>query len=279
MPFPTRTLLPLASVSRRFHDLILRIVHHRLLAAASLQDHKLILECFHPSAKLTTPGLLCDYIGTDGLSKGFNDEVDLYKDVDRVGRLGKLAGIYSHFRPVGPDEERRPRRQRHPAGDVPGYPNVSNVFPAASSSNKAEVPSETVSLESHELFSQLCTIANLVKAVPNVGFLLSCITIGEGVIRIWRDWLAERAVLHRSRGESSIGTSSRSAASNAATFEDRERILWLDNGCNVGIRLRVIEREDLGTPILMKLDEDAHVTYSIEYEGMLLDSGFYILSG
>jgi hypothetical protein len=279
MSFPTRTLLPLASVSYHFYDLILRIVHHRLLAAASLQDHKLILECFHPSAKLTTPGLLCDYIGTYELSKGFNDDVDLYKDVDRAGRFGKLAGIYSHFRPVGPDEERRPRRQRHPAGDVPGYSNVSNMFPAVSSSNEAEIPSQIVSLESHELFSQLCTIANLVKAVPNVGFLLSCITIGEGVIRIWRDWLAERAVLPRSKGESSLGTYSRSAATNVASFEDRERILWLDNRCNIGIRLRVIEREDLGTPILMRLDEDAHVAYSIEYEGMLPDSGIYNFPG
>lgn len=187
--------------------------------------------------------------------------------MDRAGRLGKLAGIYSHFRPVGPDQERRPRRQRHPAGDVPGYPNVSNLFPAASSSDEAEIPSQIVSLESHELFSQLCTIANLVKAVPNVGFLLSCITIGEGVIRIWRDWLAERAVLPRSKGKSSPGTYSRSANSNATSFEDRERMLWLDNGCNVGIRLRVIEREDLGTPVLMRLDEDAQVAYSIEYEG------------
>jgi hypothetical protein len=265
--FPTRTLLPLAAVSYRFHDLILRIVHHRLLAAASLQDHKLILECFHPSAKLTTPGLICDYIGTDGLSHGFDGEADLYKGVERAGRLGKLSGIYSHFRPVGPDEDRRPRRQRHPAGDVPGYPNVNNTFPAAAPQNEAEVPSQIVSLESHELFSQLCTIANLVKAVPNVGFLLSCITIGEGVIRIWRDWLAERAVLPRPKGKSSLGTPSMSAASEASSFDERERILWLDNGYNVGIRLRVIEREDLGTPILMRLDEDPHVAYSIEFEG------------
>jgi hypothetical protein len=267
MRFPTRTLLPLAVVSYRFHDLILRIVHHRLLTAASLQDYKLILECFHPSAKLTTPGIICDYIGTDGLSHGFDSELDLYRGVDRAGRLGKLSGIYSHFRPVGPDEDRRPRRQRHPAGDVPGNPNVSSTFPGTSTRNETDVPSQIVSLESHELFSQLCTIANLVKAIPNVGFLLSCITIGEGVIRIWRDWLAERAVLPQSKGKASFGTSSIDSASGETSFQDKEHILWLDNGCNIGIRLRVIEREDLGTPILMRLDEDAHVTYSIEYEG------------
>jgi hypothetical protein len=152
------------------------------------------------------------------------------------------------------------------------------MFAAASSSNKADVPSQIVSLDSHELFLQLCATANLVKAVPNVGFLLNCITIGEGVIRIWRDWLAERAVLPRSKGKSSLRAYSRSAASNAASFEDRGRMLWLDNECNVGIRLRVIEREDLGTPILMRLDEDAHVAYSIEYEGMLPESGIYIFS-
>lgn len=189
-----------------------------------------------------------------------DEEADLYKGVDRAGRLRKLSGIYSHFRPVGPDEDRRPRRQHHPAGDVPAFPYVGNTVPTAALRNEAEVPSQIVSLEPHELFSQLCTIANLVKAVPNVGFLLNCITIGEGVIRIWRDWLAERAVLPQYKGEASLRTSS---------FEDKERILWLDNGCNIGIGLRVIEREDLGTPILMRLDEDAHVAYSIEYEGWL----------
>lgn len=264
--FPTRALLPLASVSHRFHDIILRILHHRLLAAAALQNHKLILECFHPSAKLTTPSIHCDYIGTDGLGNGVDCESGLYKDVERAGRLGKLAGLYSRFRPVGPDEERRPRRRWRPAGDVPGYTNVSVMFPTASS-DEVEIPSQVVSLESHELFSQLCTIANLVRAVPNVGFLLNCVTIGEGVIRIWRDWLAERAVRPGSNRVSCLGLSSKSASPKAVAIEDIERMLWLDKACNVGIRLRVIEREDLGTPILMGLDEDAHVSYSIEYEG------------
>jgi hypothetical protein len=146
------------------------------------------------------------------------------------------------------------------------------MLPATSSNGEAEIPSQIVSFEPYELFSQLCTIANLVKAVPNVGFLLSCVTIGEGVIRIWREWLAERAVLPRTNGSSSIGASSNTASLSAVATEDRERMLWLDNACNVGIRLRVIEREDLGSSILMRLDEDAHVSYSIEYEGLSLTS-------
>jgi hypothetical protein len=114
-----------------------------------------------------------------------------------------------------------------------------------------------------------------VRAVPNVGFLLSCVTIGEGVIRIWRDWLAERAVLPPPNGKArlapSLSRSSTSGGSAAtAASEHAERMLWLDSSCNVGIRVRVVEREDLGTQILMRLDEDPQVAYSIEYEGSSL---------
>lgn len=269
VPFPTRTLLPLALVSHRFHDIISHILHCRLLAAAAPQDRKLILECFHPSDKLTAPSLLCEYIGTDDVVDEVKGEKYLSKDVGGAGRLGRLAGLYSHFRPVGPDVERLPRRprRRQPAGDVSGYPNSSTIYPASSPSCGSEIPSQIVSLEPHELFSQLCTVVNLVKAVPDAGFLLSCVTIGEGVIRIWRDWLVEHAVLPRSKENSSPEVSSRSILAKTVALQDRERILWIGNACNIGIKLRVINRDDLGIPVLMRIDEDAYVVYNIEYEG------------
>ena len=233
-----------------------------------MEDHKLILECFHPSAKLTTPGLVCDYLGTDGLSDDVEGQGQLYDDVEKTGRLGKLAGLYSHFLPVGAEQERCPRRRRHPAGDVPGYPDGSTSYPGITAHEFDQVPSQIINLEPHELFSQLCTIANLVKVVPNVGFLLSCVTIGEGVIRVWRDWLAAHAVLPEGKGKMPSREPFPHATSSMPTADENgSRMLWLDNAKNVGIRLRVIEREDLGTPILMSIAEDAHVAYSIEYEG------------
>lgn len=245
-------MLPLALVSHRFHDIILRLLHRRLLSAARLQDRKLILECFHPSAKLTTPGLLCDYVGTDGSDI---DEATLYSSYERIGQLGKLVGLYSRFKPVGAEQNRRPRR-RNP------------MFPVASTIGGPEIPSQVISLESHELFSQLCTIANLVKTIPNSDFILSCVTIGEGVIRVWRDWLAERAIWPERRNIRLTDIDEASTElENVGAAEEKSRILWLDNANNVGIRVRVIEREDLSAPVLLGVGEDAYVSYNIEYEG------------
>ncbi len=89
---------------------------------------------------------------------------------------------------------------------------------------------QDIYLESHELFSQLCTITNLVKVGPKRGLFLSCIIVGEGILRVWRDWLAERA---------------------KAPDEEESEILWADSKKTVGLRLRVVERETVpaGPPL------------------------------
>ena len=114
-PFPTRALLPLTAVSQRFHNIILRILHYRLLLAASLKEYRLILECYHPSTKWTEPYLFCTYLGTDGLSSKHEGEGSLYADCANAARLQKLSGLYSRFRPARPEEERHISRP-HPAG-------------------------------------------------------------------------------------------------------------------------------------------------------------------
>lgn len=242
--FSTRQLLPIACTCHRFHDLIIRIIHHRLIAAASLKDHKLVLECFHPSTKLITPYLFCDYLGTDGLSDDAVGEGDLYKDVKDTGRLGKMSGLYSHFRPVQPEE--RMVWTRNAAG---------GVRPGLSPKSEEELVSHNLDLESHELFSQLCTITNIVKVGPKRGLFLSCVNLGEGVIRVFRDWLSDRA----DANERHIDTP-----------EEREkRLLWADTEKHVGLRLKVLEREEFPAPILFRHDEEATVFYKLQYEGML----------
>jgi hypothetical protein len=105
-PFSTRDLLPLATISHRFHALVLRIIHYRLLIAAALKEYKLILECFHPSSKLTEPHVFCKYLGTDGLSDRYEGKGSLYEDVDTAKRLGRLTSLYSRFRPEVAIEQR-----------------------------------------------------------------------------------------------------------------------------------------------------------------------------
>ncbi|KAM3065506.1 hypothetical protein ACMFMG_011608 [Clarireedia jacksonii] len=245
--FPTRELLPIACTCHRFHDLIIRIIHHRLIAAASLKDHKLILKCFHPSTKLITPYLFCDYLGTDGFSDDVAGEGDIYKDVEETGRLGKMAGLYSHFRPV-PPEDRMVWKRSPTGGAVPGVLAKS----------EEELVSQDIELESHELFSQLCTITNLVKVGPNRGLFLSCVNIGDGLTRVWRNWLSDRASANEKRIETE------------EEFENR--LLWADADKHVGLRLRVSRDADAHAPLLLGQDEDVSVSYKLEYEELVIRS-------
>lgn len=104
-PFTTRELLHLATVSQRFHALVLRLLHYRLLLSASLTEYKLILECFHPTSKLTEPHVFCKYVGTPGLSDKYEGEGSLYENIDTAKQLGRLGSVYSIFRPVESEEE------------------------------------------------------------------------------------------------------------------------------------------------------------------------------
>ena len=94
----TPTLLPFCVVSRRFHRLILRILHFRLLLAAAAPEYKLILEAFHPTKRYTDPYLFCTYLGTDGLSSKHEGEGSLYEDcATESGRFAKLSSLYSRI--------------------------------------------------------------------------------------------------------------------------------------------------------------------------------------
>jgi hypothetical protein len=66
--------------------------------AASHDKHRLILECYHPSAKYYTPYLFCDYISTPGLDTADSPESTT------VGAIGALSTLYSYFRPVKPTD-------------------------------------------------------------------------------------------------------------------------------------------------------------------------------
>lgn len=254
----------MALVSHRFHDVIIRILHNRLLHAASLEDHKLVLECYHPTSKLTTPYLFCEYLGTDGLSNEVEGEGSLYDDVKNCGRLGKLSSLYSHFKPIIPEENKVKRS--HPAGSTPStwYPGDSAPIVPTDS-----VPCCTMSLESHELFSQLVVITNMVKVGPKRGLFLSSVTIGEDVIRIWRKWLFDQV----NDSASSVNASSsvfmaESFSANGRLDENKTGFLWVDKGKTVGLRFRVFEQKDVrNRPILLGIDEDPPVTCTLHYEG------------
>jgi hypothetical protein len=167
--------------------------------------------------------------------------------------------MYSHFRPLQPEEDRNIRRP-HPAGGW--FPGPSNAL----AEKQTEYVCQNIHLESHELFSQLCTITNLVKVGPKRGLFLSCVNIGEGITRVWRHWLADRCASLKKRNRLGSGPNTKAEEDE----EYKQRLLWADMGNHVGLRIRVGEKEDAMAPVLVGKDEDTPVSYVLEYEGELL---------
>ncbi|KAL8735205.1 MAG: hypothetical protein Q9166_001081 [cf. Caloplaca sp. 2 TL-2023] len=260
-PFPTVSLLQLRLLSHHFQKVIIRIVHQRLLLAASLEDRKLILECYHPSAQYTEPYLFCDYLGTPGLSNEKEGQDSLFKHL-KVER-GQLKHLYSRFRPTRADADTRVVRP-HPAGDVPG----SRTSPLdQESSSKAELQqldlvTHNVSFDAHELFTQLSITAALVQVGPRRGVFLSFIdVVDKRTPRVWREWLAEKA--------KEGNTGSPTLPDETAEVDNQSSsTIWVDQGRTMGLKVRVKERKWKGTaPILMHKDEDPAISYSLDLEG------------
>jgi len=189
-----------------------------------------------------------------------------------------LGSLYSRFRPIRPEMEHRVFRS-HPAGDVPGHPGPSVMFPSEPSLIEQEpegLVSHSVSLDSHELFSQLCVVTNLVKLGPRRGVFYSFVNVADGVVRIFRDWLAKRADETPTNGPDPGSGNLKESGEMVLPGPDigtpdaypEARTLWVDIRQNVGIRVRIKERKwRRDMPILLYRDEDPAVTYSMEYEG------------
>jgi hypothetical protein len=127
-----------------------------------------------------------------------------------------------------------------------------------------------VNIEEFEDFSQLCTVVNLVKVIPNSSMLLSAVTIEDGIVRVWRDWLKyqSKAVFkakEHSTHEGNVGGKSGTSANDP----NDSRILWVDRNENVGLKLRVKEKRwNRFLPVLIHKDEELAVSYELEIEGM-----------
>lgn len=221
-----------------------------------------MLECFHPSSKLTEPHVFCKYLGTDGLSDKHEGVGSLYENCETAEQLARLGSLYSRFRPEPPMEDDTGRTLLvPPTGRVL---ELAGAIESLSADNTGEdSPAEppqlikrAVHLEEFEDFSQLCTVVNLVKVVPNSSMLLSAVTIEDGTVRVWRDWLKDQ-----SNHKDKLGISSNDP--------NNTRILWADTNENVGLKLRVREKRwNRFLPVLVHKDEELAVSYELEIEGM-----------
>ena len=265
--FSTQLLLPLALVSRRFYDLIVRIIQGRLLLAASPEGYNLILECYHPSAKSTEPYLVCEYLATPGLADAFREKDPSPDYASGVGQLGHWRDLYSRFRPARQETEGRILRS-YSAGQVVRSPNPNVVLPGDEGHHgdpRIDLVSHNINLDSHELFSQLCVVTHLVQLGPRSGIFHSIVNIADGVVRIWRRWLAERTKVMNLNG-----TSNKDAWPSTQSDQDEaSRTLWVDSRRNAGVLVRIRQRNvRQDVPLLLHKDEDPAVSYVLEYEGM-----------
>ena len=256
---PTQSLLQTRCVCHRFQNLIIRIIHERLLRAASLTDRKVILECYHPSAQYTEPYLYCDYLRTQGLSDEIQGPIYDVAD-DQAAKEGTLWRLYSHFRPTRKDSEPKIYRS-HPAGDVPGS-RTNEVANRNREHFERNSVRQNVSLEAHELFMQLHFLVAVVQTGPRRGFFLSVENLIDRTQRLFRSWLAERA---------EAAEVHKPGASDRVTNElgsEADEILWVDQKKIVGLRVRVEERKgQKERPILLHKDEDQAISYTLELEG------------
>jgi hypothetical protein len=280
LPITTPDLLPLTSISRRLSTIILRILHNRLVAAAELDSHSLLLECYHPSAKLFEPPYFCAYHGTTGLSgyeTGAEDEADI------GARLGKMRRMYSRFRPHQRELEEGGRRVLPRPGDIRG----SRTFPGTAQDDyHGDTVKQILSLEAHELFTQLVAQTNLVKIGPRHGLFTCFVDVEEGVLRVWRDWLAATAKERREEQKLTLaepvedfskGKEVTCDVAEEALDLDDSRILWVSPSKNSGIRFNVKEKKfRRDTPILIRADEGMPITYEIEYNGMSAKVDAYV---
>ncbi|KAM5347994.1 hypothetical protein ACJ41O_007818 [Fusarium nematophilum] len=226
----TKELLPLASVNHRLYSLVTRLVHRRILQTAPLPENKLILECYHPSDQLYAPYLACRYQDT-----AVRDGPSIDEDSPRLADLRRL---YASFKPVFAEENHRPRRTR--------------ARFTASPDDGDDTATQEIHLDDGELFSQLCAATNLVKEGPKRGLFISHVNIVDGVVRVFRDWLA------------------RMASDGAGSSSDSERIIWVGRDQNVGIRFSVVPGPTETMPLISGPDDDPPVHYTLVYQELLV---------
>lgn len=131
---------------------------------------------------------------------------------------------------------------------------------------------QEVYLDEGERFSQLCAVANVVVHGSRPGLFTRHVNFSDGVIRVFREWLASMLPGHSSsHAESSGVSSSSSSAATEASISasglfssDDSRVLWVDRTKNVGIRFRVTPGTEARGTIW---EDEPPVFYNLTYEG------------
>jgi len=289
--FSTRDLVLFAPTCHHIHDIVLQALQQRLQTAAGLDGHLLYLECGPPAAKSTTSKVFCTPLGTPGLQELVREVQDAG---GTIGHLGRMSELYSRFRPVNKEPDFRSVPRPHPAGDIPG----SNTYLSMEERSAAWKPyteepvTRSIHVDADTLFSQLETFAYLGRRESTRGLLCSIQDVCEGIIRVWREWLARQCeIKHWTDGEPvtilrdddnlATGKGKQRAHCMSEMLAPRQdkSVLWLNTkGEHVGIKFRVKEKKwRRETPVLVEREADLPVSYIVELEEVLVRSTHLLL--
>ncbi|KAJ6789173.1 hypothetical protein PWT90_03297 [Aphanocladium album] len=253
---PVKELLKATLICRQIHVLAVHSLHQQLITVSSIPGYELILECYHPSLKISTPYLSCRYLGprhpTDCDGDAHDAATAAVAPADCPALLGHVCQLYASFRPVV-TEENRLRRFRMV------WPVSVSGGPPAGFDSADEIATQDLHLDDGERFSQLCTALNLVTLGRSAGVFVSHYNMSEHVVRVFRRWLDEMAAAVND------GLPWDAAAKVPLASK---RILWVDASRTIGLRFHVSLGPAERMPLLSGTDDDPAVSYTLTYEGL-----------
>ncbi|KAK6362311.1 hypothetical protein TWF730_006007 [Orbilia blumenaviensis] len=231
---PTRSLVMVSGTSKLIHDIATYILSRRLRHTLQVEGYELIFECYAADDKFNHPFNRCEYNGTQvgaenrpAVSAMFQKVPYFIENDDE--ECNPLAKLYSHFTP-------------------------------RSYNLDAPIPSTTVTIDSGDIFTQVCASVSLIKLSRSLlGGVQSIIPIYESFFRVKRDWL-----------------------DSAATCGNRLEgpVTWVGMGENMGLKLNVTGRRVVGPAMICGIrgrdQEDETVEYEIEYDGVIMRASYLL---
>ncbi|KAK6534986.1 hypothetical protein TWF281_006285 [Arthrobotrys megalospora] len=232
---PTRSLVMVSGTSKLIHDIATYILSRRLRHTLHIEGYKLVFECYAADDKFDHPFNHCEYTGTQvgaencaAPTKKFQKVPYFTEDDEEEGEeCNALAKLYSHFTPRSYDLE-------------------------------APIPSTTVTIDSGDLFTQVCASASLIKLSKSpYGGVQSVIPVCESFFRVKRNWLDA-----------------------ACESQEKPTMTWVGMGENMGLKLNVTGRKVVGPAISGGVrgrdQEDEAVEYGVEYDGIVIRASYLL---
>ncbi|KAK6350441.1 hypothetical protein TWF718_003632 [Orbilia javanica] len=234
---PTRSLVMVSGTSKLIHDIATYILSRRLRHTLHVEGYKLIFECYAADDKFNHPFNHCEYTGTHvgaensaAATKKFQKVPYFTKDDGDEEECNPLAKLYSHF-----------------------TPRSFNI--------DSPTPSTTVTIDSGDIFAQICASASLIKlSNSEYGGVTSFIPVCESFFRVKRSWL-----------DSACEEGSKQGAFPMA---------WVGMGENMGLNLNITGRKVVGPAVSGGVrgrdQEDEAVEYGVEYSGVVIRASYLL---